>query len=90
MSDENGSSSNFPECQTLLASAIDEIERLRDQVKKMDEILESCWRYFDHCLRVSLPRESCDSGEMMVRLTLMRDAQRLLGLIGPLPGEGGE
>lgn len=60
-----------------------------EQVKQMDEILEACWRYFDHCLRVSLPRESCDSGELMVRMTLFRDAQRMLGLIGPLPGEGG-
>lgn len=64
-----------------------EVERLREQVEKMDAILEACWRYFDHCLRVSLPRESCDSGELMVRMTLMRDAQRLLGLIGPSPGE---
>ena len=67
-----------------------EVERLRNQVEKMDEILEACWRYFDHCLRVSLPRESCDSGELMVRMTLFRDAQRMLGLIDPLPGEGGE
>ena len=67
-----------------------EIDRLREQVEKMDEILEACWRYFDHCQRVSLPRESCDSGEMMVRMMLMGDAMRLLGLIDPLPGEGGE
>lgn len=64
-----------------------EIERLRKQVEKMDRILEACWRYFDHALRVSLPRESCDSGELMVRMTLMRDAQRALGLIDPLLGE---
>ena len=67
-----------------------EVERLREQVKQMDEILEACWRYFDHCLRVSLPIEKCDSGELMVRMTLMRDAQRLLGLIDPLPDEGAE
>ena len=67
-----------------------EIERLQAKILQMDEILESCWRYFDHCLRVSLPRQSCDNGELMVRMTLMRDAQRLLGLIDPLPGEGGE
>lgn len=74
---------------TELQEARAEVDRLRDQVKKMDEILESCWRYFDHCLRVSLPRESCESGEMMVRMMLMGDAMRLLGLIDPLPGEGG-
>jgi len=62
-----------------------EAEQLREQVEKMDRILEACWRYFDHCLRVSLPAE-IDSGEMMVRMTLMRDAQRMLGLIDPLPG----
>lgn len=56
------------------------------KVTELERILEACWRYFDHCLRVSLPSESCDSGEMMVRMTLMRDAQRMLGLIDPLPG----
>lgn len=72
-----------------LQEARAEIDRLQARVSQMDEILESCWRYFDHCLRVSLPRQSCDRGELMVRMTLMRDAMRSLGLIDPLPGEGG-
>ena len=73
-----------------------EAEQLREQVEKMDRILEACWRYFDHCLQEA--RAEVDRLRKAIRQHRweMREYkgafydEELWAAIGPLPSEGGE
>lgn len=59
-----------------------EEQRLRARVRELEAIKYACFRYFDHCRRVSLSARGvdCDSGEMNVRMSLMKDAEISLGM----------
>lgn len=52
-------------------------ELARDAANEIIELrrrLYSCFRYFDHCQRTTLPNQACDSGEMAVRMALKQEA----------------
>lgn len=59
-----------------------EANQLRSRVRELEAIKYACFRYFDHCRRVSLSARGvdCDSGEMNVRMSLMKDAEISLGM----------
>lgn len=59
-----------------------ELIKMRQRVRELEAIEYACFRYFDHCRRVSLSARGvdCDSGEMNVRMSLMKDAEISLGM----------
>ena len=57
-----------------LKDVISVTQRERDEQAKA---IHACYRYFEHCQRVSLSARhaGCDSGEMAVRLSLKEEAR---------------
>ena len=61
---------------------LSELQEARAEVERLEKILEACWRYFDHCRRItpSALGAARDSKEVVVRISLQWDAETALGM----------
>jgi len=66
----------------LLGESRRSLRAVLAELDRLDRAAEAAKRYFEHCRRVSLSARhaGCDSGEMNVRMALMKEAEDSLGM----------